>query len=267
VPGEQILIVENDPIIGRMLEILLKTLGYVVTDIVATGPDALVYATTRHSDLVLIDTSVSGPLDGIETAHYLTWMFNIPVIFLSGDTSTKVIERAKQANPLGYLIKPVEKQQLFSTIEIGLNLLPSQKISREEHQLRDHVAGLLGGDDGIICLNKKEGVLLMNSAAEFITGTTTRSAFLSPVREILRFPDEIASSLFADSLVQASRGTPSAGKMKNFLVRSKDGSTKSVSLNVLPVRKADREIIGTLVQIVFTHSATMQKLKQQQAAM
>ena len=165
--------------------------------------------------------------------------------------------------PLG---QQIEKHQLFSTIEIGLNLLISQKRPREGNRLRDNVARLLGGDNGIICLNKKEGVLLMNSVGEFITGTTTRSLFLSSVRDILRFPDEIASSLFVDSLVQASRGTPSVGKMKNFLVRSKDGSTKSASLNILPVRKTDGGIIGIVIQVIFTHSATMRNLMQQHVA-
>ena len=165
--------------------------------------------------------------------------------------------------PLG---QQIEKHQLFSTIEIGLNLLISQKRPREGNRLRDNVARLLGGDNGIICLNKKEGVLLINSVGEFITGTTTRSLFLSSVRDILRFPDEIASSLFVDSLVQASRGTPSVGKMKNFLVRSKDGSTKSASLNILPVRKTDGGIIGIVIQVIFTHSATMRNLMQQHVA-
>jgi CheY-like chemotaxis protein len=266
VPGERILIVENDMIIGRMLELLLKTLGYVVTDIVENGPDALAYATIRHPDLVVIDTSVSDRMDGIEIAYYLTWMFNFPVIFLSGDASVQAIARAKQAKPLGYLVKPIEKEQLFSTIEIGLNLVAAQKSISSENHLRDSIGGLLQGDGGIICLNKREGVILMNPVAEFIAGTTTRSAFLSSVRDTLRFPDEIASSLFADSLVQASRGTPSVGKMKDLLVRSKDGSTKSVSLNVLPVRKTDNEIIGMIVQVIFTHSATMRDLMQKYVA-
>lgn len=102
----------------------------------------------------------------------------------------------------------------------------------------------------------------MNSVAEFITGTTTKSVFLSSVRDILQFLDEIAFSLFADSLVQASRGTPSVGKMKDFLVRSKNGSTKGVSLNVLPVRKTDGEIIGMIVLVILTHSATMRNFMQ-----
>jgi CheY-like chemotaxis protein len=267
VTGELILLVENDPIIGRMLGMLLTTLGYVVCDVVEDGPDALVYATTRHPDLVIIDTSVTNPLDGIETAFYLNQMFNFPVIFLSGDTLPQTIERAKRANPLGYLVKPTGKDQLFSTIEMGMNLLTSQKSSRNGNQVRDTIAGLLEGDDGIICLNKKEGVLLMNSSAGFITGTTSRTAFLTPVRDILRFHDEFASSLFADSLVQASRGTPSIGKMKEFLIRSKDRSTKSVSLNVLPVKKTDGEIIGFIVQLVFTHSSSMRNLVQQHAAL
>lgn len=265
--GEQILVVENDIIIGRILEFLLKTLGYVITGIVDNGREAFVYATIHHPDLVVIDTSVSDPIDGIETAYYLTQMFDIPVIFLSGDASTQAIARAKQANPLGYLVKPIEKQQLFSTIEIGVNLISSQKSSRDENLLRDSIGGLLGGDDGIICLNKREGVLLMNSVAEFITGTTTKSVFLSSVRDILRFPNEITSSLFVDSLLQASRGTPSVGKMKDFLVRSKNGSTKGVSLNVLPVRKTDGEIIGMIVQVILTHSATMRDFMQQHVAM
>jgi len=208
VPGEQVLIVENDPIIGQMLAALLKTLGYSVTDVVRNGPDALVYATTRHPDLVLIDTSLSDPIDGILTGYYLAQMFNIPVLYISGDTSMQTIEVPKQANPIGYLVKPIEKQQLFSTIEIGLNIARSQNSSRDENLLRDNIRGLLGGGDGIICLDKKEGVLLMNPVAEFMTGLTTKSVFLSSLRDVLRFPEDIASSLFADSLVQASRGTP-----------------------------------------------------------
>lgn len=265
-PGGQILIVENDPIIGRMLEMQVKSLGYSVTGVVGNGADALVYATSRRPDLVVIDTSVSDPIDGIDTARYLTRMFTIPVVFLSGTTSPPEIERAKQANPLGYLVKPIGRDQLFSTIEIGLNLSKARKKPREENPVRNSIAGLLEGDDGIICLDTSEGVLLMNSVAEFITGTPTRSVFLSPVRDILHFPDEIASSLFADSLIQAYRGAPSIGKMKNFLVRSKDGSTKSASPNIIPVRNTDNEIIGIVIQLVFTHSSTMRSLSQKHAA-
>ena len=267
VTGEEILIVENDPIIGRMLEMLLKSLKYVVTDRVEDGPDAFIYATTRHPALVVIDTSISAPIDGIETACYLNQMFHFPIIFLSSDISPQTIERAKGANPLGYLIKPVGKDQFFSTIEIGLNLVRSLKVPGNQNPVQEQITGLLDGEDGIICLNKKDGVLLMNSSAEFITGATTRAAFLSPVKEILLFHDEFASSLFADSLVQAYRGTSSVGKMKEFLVRSKDRSTKSVSVNVLPVRKNEGEIIGLVIQLVFTHSSSMRNLVKQHAAL
>lgn len=266
VTGEQILIVEHDPVIARMLGTILKSLGYSVSDTVDNALDAIVYSTVSHPDIVLIDTDVPGPVDGIGIACYLTQMFSIPVILVSGDQSGQTIERAKKGRPLGYLVKPVGKIQMYSTMEIALNLAAVLKKPREENQLRDSLQGLLAGDDGIICLDREERVLMMNSVAEFITGTAVRQAFLSPARDILSFPDGIASSLFADSLVQASRGTASIGKMKDFLVRSKDRSTKSVSINVLPVRERGSEIIGIVIQLVFSRSSTMQSLTQKHAA-
>ncbi len=73
-----------------------------------------------HPDLVLMDIELRGETDGIETAIQLKSLHNIPIVFVTGAYDNKTIERAKQAEPMGYLIKPIDVQELKVTIEFAI---------------------------------------------------------------------------------------------------------------------------------------------------
>ena len=60
-------------------------------------------------DLVLMDISLQGEMDGIETAKIINSRFNIPVIYLTSYIEKSVFEKAKSTNPYGYLTKPFKK--------------------------------------------------------------------------------------------------------------------------------------------------------------
>jgi putative nucleotidyltransferase with HDIG domain len=71
-------------------------------------------------DLVLMDITLDGGMDGIEAAGHIRARFNIPVIYLTAYVDDNLIERAKITEPFGYMIKPFQKRELHSTIAMAL---------------------------------------------------------------------------------------------------------------------------------------------------
>ncbi|HMK34404.1 MAG TPA: response regulator [Desulfomonilaceae bacterium] len=130
----RILIVEDDPVISMLNRNRLTKLGYEVVAAVSTGEEALSQAEKCAPDLALMDIKLGGPMDGIETAQQLRVLFDIPVIYVTAYTDETFLERAKRAEPLGYVVKPYGERDLRSAIEMALYK------NRMERSLKDSEA-------------------------------------------------------------------------------------------------------------------------------
>lgn len=117
----RILIVEDEAIFARDFLQRLEGLGYRVTGIAASGAEALALAEETQPDLVFMDITIQGPIDGVETAERLSSRMDVPIVFLTSHTDTGTILRAKQARPYGYLVKPLEERELLTTIEMAIS--------------------------------------------------------------------------------------------------------------------------------------------------
>ena len=119
---KRILLVEDDPDFSSMLESLLKEIGYKVIGIAASGEDALVLAGSgKRIDVVLIDIHIEGDIDGIETARQIKMLYGIPTIFMTAQPDDESIRRAVLLESEGYLVKPINRQELFATLEIAIH--------------------------------------------------------------------------------------------------------------------------------------------------
>jgi len=117
----RILIAEDETSGAQYLQQTLIRLGYEVADIVQTGEDVIDRVEDIQPNLILMDISLKGQMDGITTAKQVHSKFDIPVIFLTGHTDDTFFERAKITGPYGYLIKPYELSQLRHAIELALS--------------------------------------------------------------------------------------------------------------------------------------------------
>ena len=117
-----ILIVEDEALIASYIEEVLAELGFRVAGIAASGTEALSLAAESRPSLALVDIRLTGPIDGIELACLLRQKFALPAIFLSGLIDAETIERARVAEPLGFLAKPFLPSQVFNAIQRALNL-------------------------------------------------------------------------------------------------------------------------------------------------
>lgn len=116
----KILIVEKEGIIARDLEKVLQKLGYAVLDTAFSGQEAIKKAREYSPDLVITEIALNGAVDGIDVAQQIFTKFNIPVMFLTAVSDRTTIERAKIAEPYGFIIKPFEEELLHATIEVAL---------------------------------------------------------------------------------------------------------------------------------------------------
>ncbi|MBF0472463.1 MAG: response regulator [Nitrospirae bacterium] len=114
------LIVEDEFLIANSIKIALQDNGYVVTSIAAEGFDAIEQVKLSMPDIILMDITLRGSMDGIETIKQINSIYDIPVIYLTANVNDNIIERAQITEPFGYLIKPVDVKELLVNIKMAL---------------------------------------------------------------------------------------------------------------------------------------------------
>ena len=113
-----ILIVEDEGLIALHLMEILTNAGYRVLEPVASGEEALRHLEERPPpDLILMDITLDGNLDGIETTRQIRKRHAIPVLFLTAHSNSQIISRAEEVSPCGYIIKPVMEKDLLEHVE------------------------------------------------------------------------------------------------------------------------------------------------------
>ncbi|WP_440955438.1 response regulator [Methanosarcina sp. Mfa9] len=128
----RILVVEDEHIVAMGIKKMLKSLGYQVMGIASSGEDAISKAESTFPDLVLMDIMLKGNIDGIEAAREIIKRFDLPVVYLSAYSDSKLLERAKQTGPFGYIVKPFEEKDLHSSIEMALQRHAVEKKKQEK---------------------------------------------------------------------------------------------------------------------------------------
>jgi DNA-binding LytR/AlgR family response regulator len=122
----KILLVEDELIIAEDMKSMLSQ-KYLVTGIAITYEEAIVCMQMRLPDIVMIDINLLGKKTGIDLAHYINQTYRIPFLFVTSLGDENTLEKAKLTYPYAYLIKPFEKRNLFSAIEIALSNAKAKK--------------------------------------------------------------------------------------------------------------------------------------------
>jgi len=133
-----ILVVDDDRLVLAALAEGLRTAGYRVTS-VASGEDAL--GITDTPDLALLDVRMPG-MSGIELGRKLREQGGIPFLFLSAYGDQEIVKQAAEEGALGYLVKPLDIQQIVPSIEAALaRAMEIRQLRDKEAQLSVALAG------------------------------------------------------------------------------------------------------------------------------
>ncbi len=231
----RILIAEDESIIALDLKSSVRSLGYEVVDIVASGKDAVSSAREKNPDLVLMDISLPGEMDGIEACGCILNALDIPVIYITAHTDTATFQRAQKTNPYGYLIKPIGINDLYSAMEMAVSRY------RLECKLRES--------------EEKYRALVENINEVIITTDTEgRFTYVSPVLERVSGyrPEELLGKNFSEFIhpgdlpgLLESRERTYAGISEpyDYRVITKDGTVLHVRTSSRILEK-DGKVLG-----------------------
>ncbi len=242
----RIYIVEDERIIALDLQKRLERLDYSICGSATSGEEALSGIREQLPDLVLMDIVIQGDMDGIAVAMELKKELHIPVIFLSTYTDEKILERAKDANPLGYILKPFKERELSTILEMALFKSVADSLIREKEQM--FAAILNSTTDAILVVNRNDEILFLNPEAELILETDSTDCTRRKLGELFTLSDMETGEWFTiprnSSLMKAfkapnlrltnckqnsfiveltvNRETPEEGKEQNYIISFKD---------------------------------------------
>jgi response regulator NasT len=114
-----VIIADDESLVRADLREALTELGYLVVREAGDGQSAVNMARELQPDVVVMDIKMPG-LDGIEAAQVLTQEKIAPVVLLTAYSQRELIERAKEAGVVGYLVKPFRETDLAPAIELAI---------------------------------------------------------------------------------------------------------------------------------------------------
>ncbi len=117
----KVIIIEDDVEQGQSIERNLMKIGYSVTSVVSSGDAAIKELKQMLPSVALIDTTLCGDMNAIDTARAIQENFNIPVVFISSDTSDELLNRVAEVNPYGFILKPVNERELKVAIKMAID--------------------------------------------------------------------------------------------------------------------------------------------------
>lgn len=130
----RILIADDEAILTMYLEELLSMNDHDVVGSASSGQEAIDLAGTLSPDIVIMDISMPGEMDGIEAAETIRSTLGIPSIFMTAHSELPIIEKSRQADPYGYLIKPVQNIGTRIVLDSALNRLYAERKLLENEQ-------------------------------------------------------------------------------------------------------------------------------------
>jgi len=115
-----ILIVEDESIVAKDLQLSLKKFGYNVIGIAATAEKAIELARAKKPNLILMDIMLKDKSNGVEAAEIIKEELHVPVIYLTANTDKDTVQKAKITEPHGFIVKPFKEIDLQTSIEMAL---------------------------------------------------------------------------------------------------------------------------------------------------
>jgi response regulator NasT len=154
----RVIIADDESIVRTDLKEMLTSLGYLVVGEVGDGRSAVNLARELKPDVVIMDIKMPD-MDGIQAAKVLTEEQVAPVILLTAYGQKELVDRAKEAGVVGYLVKPFRETDLAPAIEIATSRFKEFQIVKQEvedlqnaletRKLVDRAKGILMDSQGL----------------------------------------------------------------------------------------------------------------------
>ena len=154
----RVIVADDESIVRMDLREMLESLGYLVVGEAGDGESALHLSRELKPNIVVMDIKMPG-MDGIEAGRILTEERIAPVLLLTAYSQQDLVERAKEAGVMAYIVKPFHEADLAPAIEVALQRwnefrslekeVEDLKEALETRKLVDRAKGILMDSQGL----------------------------------------------------------------------------------------------------------------------
>ncbi len=154
----RVIVADDESIVRMDLREMLDSLGYLVVGEAGDGESAVHLSRELKPDIVIMDIKMPG-MDGIDAGRILTEERIAPVLLLTAYSQQDLVERAKEAGVMAYIVKPFHEADLAPAIEVALRRwrefraleqeVEDLKEALETRKLVDRAKGILMDTQGL----------------------------------------------------------------------------------------------------------------------
>ncbi|MFH1138602.1 MAG: PAS domain-containing protein [Pseudomonadota bacterium] len=238
----RIMIVEDETRAADELKTMIIRLGYEVCATAATGREAVERAMGSNPDLAFVDIKLKGRGDGIQAALELRERTGVPAIFTAGQAEEKILERAKAAQPYGFLLKPLKIGDIKISLEMALARVRADSGLRRREEFFRQMAEFSCQWD--FWVGRDGAIEYVTPACEHVTGYT-RDEFMDQPDLFLEIVHPQDRELIRDHF-QAHIKDPGIERLE-FRIIAKDGREKWISHLCRPFFGAEGLWVGMRV--------------------
>jgi len=130
----KVLIVEDEPVIATNISMYLNNNDFSVSGIAYDYDEAIFQLQDNTPDAVILDIGMENNDDGINIANVINAQYRIPFIFLTSYADKETLQKAKQVEPSGYIVKPFNEKTLLASLEIAISNF-ANKVNHQSPEL------------------------------------------------------------------------------------------------------------------------------------
>ena len=119
--SKKALIVEDNLILSVLYQNYLKQKVFKTVGEIRDGESAVKLVKTYDPDVVIMDIMLDGPMDGVEAAQEIRKFSDVPIIFITGNSDQRYVERAREIKNSKFMVKPISEEKLSKAVDLMLN--------------------------------------------------------------------------------------------------------------------------------------------------
>jgi PAS domain S-box-containing protein len=195
-----------------------------------------------------MDIGLSGKMDGVTAARYIFQLFQMPVVFLTAHYDEQLLERAKTAQPLGYILKPFTDKELVSNVELALYNHSIRKKNLDAYPIGEP-RQIMEAPALVIVLDIQGRIVFYNPYTVRFLDISDEEVLAHNWREVMILVNDQTGEEIPDPVPEVVRQKLEVTFEFNTGVVTQSGKSSKVGVTVRPVKDEKNELVGVLMQI------------------
>ncbi|EMJ88532.1 PAS domain S-box protein [Leptospira meyeri] len=240
-----ILLVEDEAILAISQSEFLKNKGYSVQYVSNTN-DAYNFITSGEKvDLILMDINLSDGMDGIQLAEKILSYREIPILFVSGYSDNKILDRVCKIKHYGFIPKISSPDIIECMIRSALKLYQAeQSLAFREKELRITFEAM---GDGVIVLTPEGLIREINHKALDMLGHRKSEVLEKDLSSFLYLIQAEARTRVSYPFLNAFSGLEKTERRNDLIIVSRSGRETHVTETISPILDSEKNLSGVVI--------------------